>query len=294
MTLRQVKTWLRSKDTYTLHEPVRYNFPRNRVIVTGIDDQWQADLVDISYLARFNKGYKFLLTYIDVFSKFAWVVPLKNKTGESLINGFQSILDLGRSPEKLQTDKGTEFLNRNFQSLLKENSIHFFTTNSELKASVVECFNRTMKTCMWKYFTAKNTRVYIDILQDIVDGYNNSYHRSIGRTPASVSLLNVGQVRRKLYGKSWTKPGRKFKFKLGDQVRINKSRRTFKKGYLLSWTQKIFTVTKIIPRVPPVYQLRDYADDEIEGVFYAEELQKVHKSDDIYKIGKTLAEKRKQ
>ena len=136
LTLRQVKTWLQSKDTYTLHKPVRYNFPRNRI--TGIDDQWQADLVDVSFLARFNKGYKFLLTCIDVFLKFARVVPLKNKSGETLVNGFQSILDLGRSPEKLQTDKGTEFLNRNFQSLLKENSIHFFTTNSELKASMVE------------------------------------------------------------------------------------------------------------------------------------------------------------
>ena len=163
LTFSQVKTWLQSKDTYTLHKPVRYNFPRNRVIVTGIDDQWQADLVDTSSLARFNKGYKFLLTCIDVFSKFAWVVLLKNKTGESLVNGFQSILDLGRSPEKLQTDKGTEFLNRNFQSLLEENSIHFFITNSELKASVVERFNRTLKTRMWKHFTAKNNRVYIDI-----------------------------------------------------------------------------------------------------------------------------------
>ena len=185
--------------------------------------------MDISSLARFNKGYKFLLTCIDVFSKFAWVVPLKNKTGESLVNGFQSILDLGRSSEKLQTDKG-QFLNRNFQKFLKENNIHFFTTNSELKASVVERFNRTLKTRMWKYFIAKNNRVYIDNLQDIVHGYNNSYHRSIGRAPASVSLLSVGQVRRKLYGNSWTKPGRKFKFNLGDQVRISKSRRTFQEG----------------------------------------------------------------
>ena len=212
LTFSQVKTWLQSKDTHTLHKPVQYNFPRNRVIVTRID-QWQADLVDISFLARFNKGYKFLLTCIDVFSKVAWVVPLKNKTGESLVNGFQSILDLSRSPEKLQTDRGTEFLNRNFQSLLKENSIHFFTTNSELKASMVECFNRTLKIRMWKYFTAKNNCVYIDILQDVVHGYNNSYHQSIGRAPASVSLLSVGQVRRKLYSKSWTKPGRNFKFK---------------------------------------------------------------------------------
>ena len=132
-------------------------------------------------------------------------------------------MDTGRSPEKLQADKGTEFLNRNFQSFLKEKNIHFFTTNSELKVSVVERFNRTLKTRTWKYFTAKNNRVYTDILQDIVHGYNNSYHRSIGRAPASVSLLNMGQVRRKLYGNSWTKPGRKFKFKLGDQVRNSKS-----------------------------------------------------------------------
>ena len=148
------------------------------MIVTEYDGQWQADLVDISSLARFNKGYKYLLTCIDVFSKFAWVVPLKNKTGESLVNGFQSTLDLGRTPGKVQTDKGTEFLNRNFQSFLKEKSIHFFTTNNELKASVVERFKRILKTRMWKYFTAKNTRVYIDILQNIVHAYNNSYHRS--------------------------------------------------------------------------------------------------------------------
>ena len=128
-------------------------------------------------------------------------------------------------------------------------------------------------------------------MQGIAQGYNNSYHRSIG-APASVSLFSVGQVRRKLYWKSWTKPRRELRFKLGNQVRISKSRSTFKKGYLPSWSQEIFAVTKIIPRVLPVYLLRDYADDEIEGVFYAEELQKVHKSDDIYKIEKILAERK--
>ena len=110
MTFRQVKTWLQSKDTYNLHKPVRHNFPRNRVIVTEYDGQWQADLVDINSLARFNKGYKFLLTCIDVFSKFAWVVPLKNKTGESLVNGFQSILDLGRSRKSYRLTKELNFL----------------------------------------------------------------------------------------------------------------------------------------------------------------------------------------
>ena len=97
----QINASLQSKDTYTLNTQVWYSFLRNRVTVTGTDDQWQADLVDISSLARFNKGYKFLLTSIDVFSKFAWVVPLKNMTGETLVNSFKSILDLCRSPQKL-------------------------------------------------------------------------------------------------------------------------------------------------------------------------------------------------
>ena len=102
--------------------------------------------MDISSFAYFNKGYKFLLTCIDVFLKFARVIPLKNKSGETLVNGFQSILDLDRSMEKLQTDKGTEFRNHNFQSLFKENSIHFFITNSELKVSVAERFSHILNT----------------------------------------------------------------------------------------------------------------------------------------------------
>ena len=77
LTFSQVKNWLQSKDTYTLHKPVWCNFPRNRVIVTGIDDQWQADLMDVSSLARFNKGYKFLLTCIDVFLNFLGSYNLK-------------------------------------------------------------------------------------------------------------------------------------------------------------------------------------------------------------------------
>ena len=146
-----------------------------------------------------EQGSKLSLTCTDVFSKFAWVVLFKNKAGVSLVNSFQLISDLSRSPDKPQTDKGTEFLNK-FQSLLKENGIHFFTTKSELKASVVECFNRTLETRMWKYFTAKNTHVYNNILQDIMQLCNNSSHRRIGRAPASVRLLNVRQARRKYSG----------------------------------------------------------------------------------------------
>ena len=111
-----------------------------------------------------------------------------------------SYLSKGRKPEKLRTDKGTEFLNESFQQYIKKKNNQFYTANIEPKASVLERVNRTFKSKLYRYFTSINSLRYIDVLQDLIDSYNNTYHRSIGRAPATVSLLNVGTVRRKFYG----------------------------------------------------------------------------------------------
>ncbi|PIK52383.1 hypothetical protein BSL78_10695 [Apostichopus japonicus] len=154
-----IKEWLSSRDTYTLHKPSRKKFRRNRVIVSGIDSQWQADLVDVSSFAKHNKGSRYILTCIDIFSKFAWARPLQTKTGKSIAHAFRSIFDeQHRKPVTLQTDKGSEFTNQHFQRFLRANKVRFFTTNNETKASIVERFNRTLKTKMWRYFTANGTR----------------------------------------------------------------------------------------------------------------------------------------
>ena len=128
------------------------------------------------------------------------VRPMKNKTARSLLEAFYSILSEGRKLEKLRTDKGTELLNESFQQYLKKKNVQFYTANYEPKASVVEQVKRTLKSKLYRYFTAVSSLRYIDVLQDLVDSYNKSYHRSIGRASATVSLLNVGTVRRKLYG----------------------------------------------------------------------------------------------
>ena len=138
----QVEDWLAEQDTYTLHKPVRHNFLRRRVVVGGIDHQWQADLVDVSQLKKDNQGYCFQLTVIDVFSKYAWVAPLRRKMQRLVADAFISIFEEGRKPPVLQTDQGTEFKNVTVQKLLKEEGVHFFTTyNVETKANVVERFN---------------------------------------------------------------------------------------------------------------------------------------------------------
>ena len=151
---QDVECWLSEQDTYTLHKPVRGRFKRRCVVVGGPNQQWQADLVDMSRLKKVNDGTTFILTVIDVFSKLAW--------------SFTQLLSNG-APNTLQTDKGTEFLNRSLQKLLKEHGVHRFAThNEETKAIIVERFNRTLKARMWRYFTKSQSVRYLDVLQDFV------------------------------------------------------------------------------------------------------------------------------
>ena len=288
---KDIKTWLRKQDAYTLHKPVRLTFRRRKTFTLGINDLYQADLVDISALSKYNDSNKYLLTCIDVFSKYAWVIPLKSKTGSDMVKAFSKIL-LYSQPTHLQTDKGTEFLNKNFQLLLHENDIAFYTSeNDDIKASVVERFNRTIKTKMWKYFTYKNTYRYLDVLQDLVDSYNNTYHRSIGMTPNQVSSENEEFIRERLYGEK--KRPAKWRYILGDKVRISKARIAFKKGYLPNWSDEIFTVVARIPSDPITYELKDLNGQIVKGKFYEPELQQIVKEDDVYKIEKVLKKRKR-
>ena len=166
------------QDTFTLHKPARRNFKRNRVIVEGIDEQWQMDLADMQSLKDYNDGYRYLHVCIDVFSKYAWIVPIKSKTGPALVEAFKVILSSGKKPHKIMTDQGTEFFNKSIQTLLKDEDIELFNTFNETKASIVERVIRTFKTKMLRYFTAKKTMRYLDMLPDLVYSYNHSEHRS--------------------------------------------------------------------------------------------------------------------
>ena len=216
-TRKQMQDWMIKQDAYTLHKPVRKHFKRRITFTTGIDDLWQADLVDLSSISKYNDGYKFLLTVIDIFSKVALAVPLKNKSGQALTEASSKLFQQ-RKPVNLQTDKGTEFLNRSVQKLIKEYKINFYTSeNEDIKAAVVERFNRTLKTKMWKFFTHKNTMRYVDVLDDLMHSYNNTFHRTIKMAPSEVSAQNKEEIRARLY-----RPKSKlvWKFRVGDQVRI--------------------------------------------------------------------------
>ena len=289
----QLKKWLMKQDTYRLHKPARRRYKRNRVIVGGIDELWQMDLADMQPVSTENDGYRYLLVCIDVFSKFLWVIPLKTKTGPALVTAFKIILESGRKPQKIQTDQGTEFFNKHFKALMKEEEIQLYNTYNGTKASVVERVIRTLKTRMWRYFTSKRTRRYIDVLPDLVDSYNRSKHRSIQKKPINVTPNNEREVWHTLYGDRENKEPIRYKFEVGDQVRISKMKRTFEKGYLPNFSKEIFTVSQQIPRRPPVYKLKDYDQEELSGTFYNKELQKVIKEDDVYEVEKILKKRGK-
>jgi hypothetical protein len=172
------------------------------------------------------------------------------------------------------TDQGTEFLNKHFRALMKEEDIELYNTYNETKASIVERLIRTLKTKMWRYFTAKKTMRYIDMLPRSVYSYNHSVHRSIRTKPVDVTTENEKKVWHTLYDDHNVVKNVKYKFKIGDQVRISKMKRTFEKGYLPNFSKEIFTISKQIPCDPPVYKLKDLDGEELKGTFYEKELQK--------------------
>jgi hypothetical protein len=278
-TRTEIREWMESQPTYTLHKPVRKHFRRNVILVHGVDEQFQADLADISFLAKWNGGVHFLLTCVDVFSKYAWVVPMKDKTAEVTRDAFERIFR-ERKPIQLMTDRGREFENHIVFDYMKKQGVHhFFAWNPDIKASIAERFNRTLKERMWRYLTYTNSKRYIDVLQDLVHAYNNSYHRSIKMTPVEASRPeNTKQVYENLYGKRvrHIPPSRvRFKYKLGDFVRISEERDVFRKGYKQGWSREVYRVIKCSPRDPVVYKLEDLAGEPLIGSFYELELQKV-------------------
>lgn len=281
-----VRNFLSSRDAYTLHRPVRIRFARRRTYAKGINDLFQADLVDLSNLSTHNDGYRYLLCCICVFSKYAWCLPLKTKSGREVTAAFERILH-DRQCSMLQTDKGTEWLNGTFQSMLRRRGVKFYTSeNEDIKAAVVERFNRTIKSKMWKYFTHAHTRRYLDVLDDLVYSYNNTYHRSIGMTPTEVDASNEQLVMERLYP---LKPKNlKWKLNVGDRVRISMQRQPFQKGYTGNWSEELYTVVNKYPTDPVTYGLQDLGDDDIKGKFYEYELQKVSKTDDVYIVEKIL------
>ena len=210
-----------------LHKPVRKKFLKRFVFVRHVDDIWGADLIELPSLSKKNSGFRYILMVIDVFSKYGWGVPLKTKTGIEVASALRTIFKKDK-PAKLWVDKGREFYNKEVSALLKKNNIEIYSTNNDEKCSVVERWNHTIKTQLWRYFSANGTQKYTNIIQPLMDKYNSTKHRSIGMTPTDARKpSNYQQVFKNLYLKKVKARKKEPKYKVGDKVRISIKKRYF-------------------------------------------------------------------
>ena len=229
-------------------------------------------------LSKYNKGIRFLLCVIDIFSKYAWVVPLKDKKGINIVKAFQSILKQSnsRKSNKIWVDKGSEFCNAYFKKWLRDNDI------DEGKFVVAERFIRTLKGKIYKYVTSISKNVYIDKLDDIVDEYNNTYHTTIKMKPIDVKDNTYINTSKEINNKD---P----KFKVGDRVRISKYKKIFAKGYMPNWSEELFVIKKVKKTIPWTYVINDLNGEEIIGTFYEKDLQKANQEE--FRIEKVIRRK---
>ena len=266
-----------------LHKPIIKKFEKRKVHTAFKDNIWGADLADMQLLSRYNKGIRFLLCVIDIFSKYAWVVPLKDKKGVSIATAFQSILkQSNRKPNKIWVDKGSESYNASFKKWLQDNDIAMYSTNNEGKSVVAERFIRTLKSKIYKYMTSISKNVYIDKLDDIVNEYNNTYHTTIKMKPIDVKDNTYINTDKEINNKD---P----KFKVGDRVRISNYKNIFAKGYTLNWSEEVFVIKKVKNTVPWTYVINDLNREEIIGTFYEKELQKTNQEE--FRIEKVIKRK---
>ena len=199
-----------------LHKPIIKKVNKRKVYSSFKDNIWGVDLADMQLLSKFNKGFGFLLCVIDSFNKYAWVIPLKDKKGISIVKTFQIILkESNRQPNEIWVDKGSEFYNSSFKKWLKDNDIEMYSTNNEGQSVIAERCIGTLKDKIYKYMTSISKNVYIDKLDDIVKKYNNTYHESIKMNPVDVKDNTYIAFKKEVNDKD---P----KFKIGDHVRISK------------------------------------------------------------------------
>ena len=216
-----------------------------------------ADLDDMQLISKFNKGFRFLLCVIDIFSTYAWVVPLKNKKGVRIVDAFQKLLDKSaRKPNKIWIDKRSEFYNNSFKKWLKDN----YLIHNKEKPVVAERFIRVLKNKIYKYMSLLSKNVYIDKLDDIVNEYNNTYQRTIKMKPVDVEDNRYIDFEKQVNDKD---P----KFKVGDHVRISKYKNIFTKGYTPNWSEEVFVVSKIKNTVPWTYVINDLNGEETIRTF---------------------------
>ena len=293
---KKIRDWLTKQENHAVHKEERTKFRRRRVVAPFVDYQWDADTAYMESYKKQNDGYAYFLLVVDIMSKYVWTEALRTKTGKEMVEAFKGIFTRGRRPTRIRSDKGSEFANKDLRRLLKDQGVIYFVTQNVVKASFAERAIKTIKLRIVRYMTRTQTHRWIDVLRDITDSYNKTYHRSIKRTPASVKKNESIELWKLQYqsGPNETSlPAVDYKFKAGDLVRVSFLRRQFQREYDERWSRELFVVnTRFTKEGIPQYRLKDYAGEKVTGTFYQNQLNKATEQDN-YLIDKVIASKGK-
>jgi hypothetical protein len=288
-----VKRYLQGEQAYTLHRQQRHRFKRLKTVPTGLNSDWQCDLADFQKVSRENNGFRYLLVCIDVLSRKIYAAPTKSKNSTDMKEAFDKIFEKsgGIRPAKLYSDQGLEFQARPmldyFEKKLGIQKRVMYSPN--IHAGVVERAHRTIKGRLYRYFTQNNTTKWVDIIDTIINGINNTINRTNGVAPNSVTDENSMALLRKVYKQPVENQNPKFQ--VGDIVRIDKEKGVFGKYYLPNFTEELFRISAVKTTNPPHYKIVDLEGEEIKGVFYEEELSKTNLEPNR-RIGEVLRERK--
>ena len=236
-------------------KPLKKVYPTNKTIVKSIDDTWSADLLDlIDYGVKNNRGYRYVLVCVDNFSKYEWTIPIKNKYATTIKEALEQIITTSkRKPNLIETDDGKEFANKIFETYLKSQNIKRYSRYTSKGAVFAERFNRTISNLLKKPVFENGDANWIDILDSIINKYNNTIHSSTKMTPIKASkITNQKKVLNNLQDK---RKKQKPKFKLGDLVRTADIDKTFSKGDTTNWSNKLYMITEVIHETIPSYHI---------------------------------------
>ena len=270
-----------------LNKPTIQKFERKKIIVNHINEIHSTDLVDMTQYSKINKGYKYIFTNIDVFSKIAYAFPLKSKKIQDIKACFQKIFK-NNKPKYIWSDKEPAFFSKEMQQFFKNNNVKIYHTNSHLKAAVIERFNRSLRELMMKHFVKNNNTIWYNILPKLIKIYNNRYHSTIKMKPVKVNKSNEKYIKENIY--TYNKTSKIPKFKIGDLVRISLKRRNLfdKPSSNIKWSEELFKIHSINRSNVITYKIKDLNDEIIKGIFYERELQKSKNTSEVYIIEKII------
>ena len=255
-----------------------------QVYVKNVNDVWTMDLIDMNDRKEFNNNVRYILVVLDVKSRFAWAITQKSKDAKTTAESINKIIKTsGSKPSFIWSDQGKEFYNKTLGELLKKEGIKIYSTYGDHKAMLIERFNRTLKSWMYKAFTANNNNEWLDILDDLISKYNDKVHSSLGVSP-KVAYSHPEKIKEMV---RFVK-AKNSKYKVGDLVRIAVKKGIFEKGYTPNWSIELFRVTKVLHTTPITFKLEDLNNDELEGSFYENEIMKTKFTEPIYLVNEVF------